>query len=618
MQQLLQKKASSDSFVTSGKHHSFFTPSPNARKNLEINQPNDRFEQEADTLADQVMSMPMQKENGRKDFFNYYPAPIQRKCKACEEEEEDLFRKEKSNQNPQPSDDLQKFISTLDGKGKPMSAKEKAFFEPRFNRDFSAVRLHTEPKVARTAEEINALAYTTGNHIIFNQGEYQPETSKGKRLMAHELTHVIQQVGRSQGTVQRSARRISANVVEVEHEGERYQVTRRLTPGRRRGRTSGSIEPDINQTNITITIKVCRGSTRGQLELGANIPERARGVAVKILEAVTRGDTGQISEELRGMDVTPFLEVVLSRSGQFSLTARGEVTVGVEGITGGAGSLGIRIGPFDIGIRGESNQRGGQITGQLRWTPGRQDETFDCTSVPLTVSLECQKWHEASQYSTSRQVPYHDRQARFIYFDFANANIDHSRSSEMLSDIRSLLQQGYRVTEITGHTSPEGPMEQGRRFEGNVQLAQSRADAALVEIESMCASSLLNMRNPSNCVEGAVQDIQPIGRGELFTLLDEQGSEIEGDPLAQHAINEFTTAETESPHRSEELLEELEGMSLAQQRDRIYPLLRRATIVLEKSGTRQEQETHEVPAGFRIVACPREVEQQARVNFMIG
>lgn len=616
MKHFHQKNRSPGSFVENSEHKSFFRPAI-VQKKMEINQPNDRFEREADAVADQVMSMPMQGGNSKKDFFSFNPIPIQRKCAACEKEDEELYRKEKSDANPQPSNNLEEFIPTLDGKGKPMSSKERAFFEPRFNQNFSSVRLHTEPKAARTAQEINAVAYTSGNHIIFSQGEYQPETGNGRRLMAHELTHVLQQGGR-QGTIQRSFRRVSPNVVEVEHEGERYRVTRRLTPGRRRGSTSSSIEPDINQTNITITIKVCRDSTRGQLELGANIPERARGVAVKILDAVTRGDTSRISEELRGMDVTPFLEVILSRSGQFRLTARGEVTVGVEGVTGGAGSLGIRIGPFDFGIRGESNQQGGQIAGQFRWTPGQEDETFDCTSVPLTVSLECQKWHEASQYSITTQVPYHNRLTRFIYFDFANANIDHTRSAEMLADIRSLLQQGYRVTEITGHTSPEGPMQQGRRFEGNVQLAQSRADAALNEIESICATSLLNMRNPSNCVEGAVQDIQPIGMSELFTLIDEQGSEVEGDSLSQHAINEFSSAESETPHRSEELLEELEGMSLEQQRDRIYPLLRRATVILEKSGTRQEQVNLEDPAGFRIVGCPREVEQQARVNFMIN
>ncbi|WP_257670960.1 eCIS core domain-containing protein, partial [Parapedobacter tibetensis] len=462
---------------------------------------------------------------------------------------------------------------------------------------------------------INALAYTTGNNIVFGHGQYQPASDSSRRLLAHELTHVVQQSGGAMTVQRQSARRINPNLVEVAHEGERYRVTRILESGRRGRRSSGSIDADIDRTNVTITIKVCRDRTRAEIELGANIPESAIGVAQRILSAVSRGSMGDIGAALEGVDVTPFLEVLLAQSGQFSLTSRGEVTVGLEGVTGGAGSLGIRIGPFDVGIRGHGDDEGWGLGGSITVTPGRTDETFECSSVPLTVRLVCQKWHEASSYEATVPVPFRDRQTRFIYFDYANATIDRSRSAQMLGEITTLLQAGYRVTHIAGHTSPEGPIQQGRRFEGNEQLGQNRANAAFAEIGSICAAQMLSMRDARRCTADVVRDVRPIGLSELYTLIAESGREVEGRPLAQHAVDQFRTSAAESSHRTEELSQQMEGMSLEQQRDAVYPLLRRATITLEKSGMRNERVTLEESAGYRSVSCPRAVEAAARLQF---
>jgi hypothetical protein len=65
--------------------------------------------------------------------------------------------------------------------------------EPRFGHNFSNVRVHTDTKAAHSAWAVNALAYTVGRDIVFGKGQYAPKTSEGKRLMAHELTHTIQQ-----------------------------------------------------------------------------------------------------------------------------------------------------------------------------------------------------------------------------------------------------------------------------------------------------------------------------------------------------------------------------------------------------------------------------------------
>ncbi len=77
--------------------------------------------------------------------------------------------------------------------GQPLDPAVRAFLEPRFGRDFSHVRVHTDSKAAASARAVNALAYTAGPHIAFGEGQYQPRVAAGQVLLAHELTHVIQQ-----------------------------------------------------------------------------------------------------------------------------------------------------------------------------------------------------------------------------------------------------------------------------------------------------------------------------------------------------------------------------------------------------------------------------------------
>lgn len=144
---------------------------------LSVSQPDNVYEQEADDMADRVM---------RK--------AVSRKCKHCEEEEKrQLQRKENDSAAPQVDQGFERYVAGLDGTGRPLSVGERNFFEPRFNRDFSDVRIHTDSQAAQSAQRINALAYTKGNNIVFNQGQYQPTSESGRRLMAHELTHVVQQ-----------------------------------------------------------------------------------------------------------------------------------------------------------------------------------------------------------------------------------------------------------------------------------------------------------------------------------------------------------------------------------------------------------------------------------------
>jgi hypothetical protein len=77
--------------------------------------------------------------------------------------------------------------------GQPLDANTRAFMEPRFGRDFSDVRVHTDAKAAESAQTVNALAFTVGRDIAFAHGQYAPSTNEGRKLLTHELTHVVQQ-----------------------------------------------------------------------------------------------------------------------------------------------------------------------------------------------------------------------------------------------------------------------------------------------------------------------------------------------------------------------------------------------------------------------------------------
>lgn len=83
----------------------------------------------------------------------------------------------------------------LRSSGRPLDAATRGVMEPRFGRDFGQVRIHTGPVAAESARSVHALAYTVGNQIVFGGGNYAPGTARGDSLLAHELTHVVQQAG---------------------------------------------------------------------------------------------------------------------------------------------------------------------------------------------------------------------------------------------------------------------------------------------------------------------------------------------------------------------------------------------------------------------------------------
>ncbi|QPJ63791.1 MAG: DUF4157 domain-containing protein [Candidatus Nitronauta litoralis] len=94
--------------------------------------------------------------------------------------------------------------SSVKSGGRPLSESDRSYFEPRFGRDFSDVRVHTHSSAEKAAGSINAKAFTLGNNIAFGSGQFSPNSASGRHLLAHELAHVVQQKGGGQKTVRRT------------------------------------------------------------------------------------------------------------------------------------------------------------------------------------------------------------------------------------------------------------------------------------------------------------------------------------------------------------------------------------------------------------------------------
>lgn len=213
---------------------------------LTIGQPNDKYEQEADRVADQVMRMsepkgslvdgnssmvqrqascpgcPDREEIQTKSLADQITSLVQRQVgpeeeeepiqtkliqrqeneeeevqakiqRQTEEEEEPLQAKQANNQIPAVTPTIESGINSIRGGGQPLPESTRSYFEPRFGKDFSQVRVHTDSKADEASKSVNAKAFTTGKNVVFGAGQYSPGTSTGKSLLAHELVHVVQQ-----------------------------------------------------------------------------------------------------------------------------------------------------------------------------------------------------------------------------------------------------------------------------------------------------------------------------------------------------------------------------------------------------------------------------------------
>ncbi len=178
---------------------------------LKVGPAGDKYEQEADRVANQVMRMspptakkPLQRQEDEEEL---QMQPLVAHSSSLVTHHYPIVNRQSSIQNQEDgfetSASFERSLSLAQSSGNPLPAQLRAEFEPKFGVDFSGVRVHTDSRAAQLNRQINAQAFTRGQDIFFNQGAYTPNSSAGKRLIAHELTHTVQQTGGAQRRIQR-------------------------------------------------------------------------------------------------------------------------------------------------------------------------------------------------------------------------------------------------------------------------------------------------------------------------------------------------------------------------------------------------------------------------------
>jgi hypothetical protein len=147
------------------------------------------LEQEADRISDQIMQTPTPRPEGRSSGGG-----------GCEHFQAKLTTGLPGRISKVPTGGSSGIYApprnvqdVLHSSGQPLDSATRAFMEPRFQHNFANVRIHSDAGAAESARSLNARAYSFGDRVVFAAGEYQPASATGRRLLAHELTHVLQQ-----------------------------------------------------------------------------------------------------------------------------------------------------------------------------------------------------------------------------------------------------------------------------------------------------------------------------------------------------------------------------------------------------------------------------------------
>ena len=174
---------------------------------MQVGLPGDAFEQEADRVADQVMTMSSARKG--QDMEERSATP--------------LVQRRVSNGAGGLSEAPSIVDDVLHSPGQQLDAATRAFFEPRFGYDFSRVRVHADLGATESARAVNASAYTVGQHVVFESSQFDPGSHGGRTLLAHELAHVIQQ-SKPRGSSATSVLEAEAKVVSA-RASESHQVS---------------------------------------------------------------------------------------------------------------------------------------------------------------------------------------------------------------------------------------------------------------------------------------------------------------------------------------------------------------------------------------------------------
>jgi hypothetical protein len=256
-------------------------PSCQAKSNsLRISHLTDAAETEADRIADDVMASPLN------SAVSHAPFRIQRLS---------LESKGHAGSAP-PSVD-----KALAGPGKPLEGALRQEMEQHFDQDFSSVRVHTGADGEQSARDVNAQAYTAGNDIVFGSGRFEPATHEGRRLIAHELTHVVQQAANPFHGLHRSPDGDRDVAVESPLDKPADQVVRGVTYHPVWDGTN-QVWDFVDETGHSLNSTVVEGKSRASLEqfwsavVAVQVTEQAKKLSDEAVDRLVREQGPRVKE----------------------------------------------------------------------------------------------------------------------------------------------------------------------------------------------------------------------------------------------------------------------------------------------------------------------------------
>jgi hypothetical protein len=267
---------------------------------LEIGQPDDPYEREADRVAGQVMKMPepaIQRFDKDEEELQMKRDPaVQMACEECEEKEvrmKPLVQRKAVPGNTQTAPpEIASAIHSKNGSGRPLPEQTQQEMSSKIGADFSGVRIHHDNKAIQLNRDLGAKAFTVGNNIFFNHGQFSPDSGEGKKLLAHELVHTVQQ---TQSSINHSPKMsylpsyhtmISASYESESSRklkiylNERYLSRVRNFDNTTRNALASGIQNELNFLSESSNIEV-------QIEFG-NIPENSPAGSLQVYLVDTR------------------------------------------------------------------------------------------------------------------------------------------------------------------------------------------------------------------------------------------------------------------------------------------------------------------------------------------
>lgn len=560
---------------------------------------------------------------------------IRRKCKGCEEEEQvrraplpgaghDVGGISIDSASAQPAlggPGLSSYLSSSRSAGKPLDPGVRGAFESSFGRSLAGVRVLDDAAAANAADSIDARAFTLGSSIWFGRGEYRPDTIEGRRLLAHEVAHTVQQSGSSPG-VQRELAIGSSNdpseatadrAADAVMRGERISlgpsgggVVRRVCTGgrvsspgvvdmtcgtrtirvtvtstsRRVPTLESSLSTHLDGDAATVTISVCSGGDRVTVTTGVANPSATLQAAINQLIR-----TGSVA----GVTVTPTATINWRTSGGGTVFGEGEAPLDLG--TGASGGGTVRGGYCPPGwplcLGGEVNlgpdgrPTGGGVV--IRNAPPPSSD--DCRRTERSFDYTCEEVTTTPPFEGRPPTPEQHLAHEPIYFFFEYEtdticgtssagrtpcnprNRSHPTTCTRSgapdeATIAALVAEGARVVSVEGFTSPEGPRSAARGFIGNDSLSRCRAEAAAAWLRT----------NAPGLVAGT---FAATGGSELHS------NDTEGNTLTRYATDDFLANDPLRPTDPAEVAR-IRAMRPGQQRDTLYPLMRRAVVTLER------------------------------------